>query len=298
MSLQVLPKRDYTTSSESPPSIQSNEKPKTEVTLTQLMGKTFLAPNLQGISLHDQVRGLDFYSRLTGKVVTADELLQHFVNNYAIFNAIESLNIKNNPSLKVLEGIGRTNKLMQDIQFFERKFHIAKPSITPETQKFVDFIHLNVKEDPNFLLPIMYTLYGGLFVGRFVCNATAAWLKDHVEMWEILPPDQRGLSYWNFEGLNTPEDLSNRKERLLAEINKLGEPLNRAEKFQEITREAFTHNYLCIKSVVPKPLKKQPTINPDEAKTRNVLKIALASIFILALFTKCHQMWYAPQAST
>lgn len=291
MSVQAL---NLQNNQQTPPSSPQSGAP----SLTQLMDKTILTPNSQGVSLHDQVRELNFYVRLKDRNITSGELLQHFVNNYAIFSTIEHLDKSRYPSLKALEGICRTEKLLEDIAFFERKFHLPHPKITQETQNYVDYIKKNAETDPNFLLPIIYTQYSGLFLGRVVCNATAEWLKKNLESWTMLPTEQRGLSYWNFDQLDTPDALNQRKVRLVKEINQMGEPLNLTENFLEITRDTFQHNIQCIRSVQPDAIKKPARIHPDEAKTRNVLKVAIAALFLAIAVTKLYQHWQNPQEQT
>lgn len=253
------------------------------VNLTDYMGQSFMRPDSRGAGLHDPIMKLPFFQRLRSKEITAQELLQHFVNNAAIFHLIETINKIEGVAGQIIGDIYRKENIEKDIRFFMNKFRLARPKITEETQGYLEFIKKIHSEDPNLLLPVIYTQYVGLLSGRFVCHHTAEWLKTNLDIWwDILPLDANGISCWNFENLKTPQDLAARKEKFLADINRIGMPLQKTDRLKEIARKSFEYSFNCIQSASPKALANRRVLPLLKESIRNYT-LLLTTIAIVGL---------------
>lgn len=269
------------------PSISSSEVTEVVETLTvsqktgTLVGEmqsTFMQKQIgETVSLHDRTISLPFYQRLWGtKDISPNELILHFVNLAAICEKIETL-IKTKKVFHHIfsEDIFRHGQIEKDIAFFMTRFNLERPQITKETENYLTFIDETAKGDVEYLLPIFYVQYSGLFLGRVVCNATENWLKGRIKDWNDLSSENRGTAYWHFEAHPTVEKLKMRKEKLLSKINEHGEPISQADHIQLkiIARKAFEHNFNSIQSVTA-----QKVSLSHQIAIRCLLIIALAAI--------------------
>lgn len=236
----------------SPANLEINQEAKsTEFSLVSYMQAAFMTPlGTEGKSLHQMTVTLPFYAKLLRTNDISDkELLQHFVNNSAIFTKLESLIRLHEAFRKVFtDEIFRATKAEEDISFFIERFQLRRPDATQEVKDFLSFIDRVSQENPQLLLPIFYVQYAGLFLGRAVYGATAKWLTPKIDAWADLPEGKKGVSYWDFDGLPTSNELQIRSATLLKDIDIIGTDWGMKERMREIAGEAFQHNYNVIKS--------------------------------------------------
>ncbi|CRX37720.1 biliverdin-producing heme oxygenase [Estrella lausannensis] len=232
-------------------SLATKENEETAFSLVSHMQSSFMTPlESSGKSLHQQTINLPFYAKLLRTSdITDKELLQHFVNNSAIFTKLESL-IRLHEAFRSVftDNIFRAPKAEEDIRFFIERFHLKRPDATEEVKDFLRFIDQVAEDNPKLLLPILYVQYAGLFLGRAVCGATAKWLAAHITAWEECPDGKKGLSYWDFDGLPTSIELQAKSASMLKQIDKMDDESDLRQRMQDIARAAFQHNYNAIKS--------------------------------------------------
>lgn len=238
--------------SPTPPSNAPSQRK--ELTLVELMQKSFMSTGEKGeASLHNRTIQLPFYQRLFSGKISEEELLLHFVNLSAIFDKIEE-EIKTSRCFQEIVGTNllRKEALEKDIAFFTRRFSLPRPAPSKEAKRFVEFIDLAVKENRHLLLAFLYVQYSGLFLGRMVYNATSKWLKSKINNWEEMAKENRGISYWHFEGLETENALKERKVVFIKSIDENPEGHFLASRLSEVAKQAFFHNFLTIQSLTEK----------------------------------------------
>jgi hypothetical protein len=202
-------------------------------TLTAYMDTSFFKKPQGEKSLHDKVVELPFYTRLLrSKEITPQELLQHFVNNSAIFGKLET--------------IVKTEVIFQQVIGED----LYRPPITQETLSYLDYMDETLRTDPRLIIAILYTQYGGLFIGRAVRTATIEWLENKLRVWDQLPLENRGVSYWDFEGQTTADQRAQAKDRMISSINRM-DLTHLSKRLWQVTREAFEHNFKRIQSESP-----------------------------------------------
>ena len=255
--------------------------------LVNYMQAAFMTPlGTEGKSLHQMTITLPFYAKLLRTNDISDkELLQHFVNNSAIFTKLESLIRLHVAFRKVFtDEIFRATKAEEDISFFIERFHLKRPDATQEVKDFLGFIDRISEENPQLLLPIFYVQYAGLFLGRAVYGATAKWLAPKIDAWAELPAGKKGVSYWDFEGLPTSVELQARSATLLKDIDAIGTEWGMKERMREIAGEAFQHNFNVIKSAASFASLAQRNVTPNAQGMTGEQKRAVVITLMIFVF--------------
>src|SRR5262249_11936503 len=212
-------------------------------------------------SLHVRVTKLPFYKKLYDTTITGEELILHCVNISDLFAKLETL-LETHQCYGDIIGkdLYRHSQQEKDINFLCGSLYVNRPAPSNNAKALLKFIEDHTTENIAYLLPILFVEYGGLFVGRKVYNATITCFRKMIPQWEEYAPDNRGVCFWDFKMIHSPEEGEVIKKAFYSKINKVGADFEEkhpgiSKKLVEIAAETFQLHTNMVASCADFPQK-------------------------------------------